>query len=229
MKKLFLFLALAFALIGKPYQAKDFSNLLKMRGFDDSLLKMHFTLYQGYVKNCNLVNELLGKLVQEGKARSYEFGALKRRFGWEFDGMRLHEYYFSNLGGDGKIFEHSLFDAIERDFGSMNKWHDDFVATGMIRGIGWVILYYDPVEKRLFNVWINEHDLGHLAGCELILVMDVWEHAYITQFGLDRRGYIRTFFQNVNWDLVAQRYEKATLSHSSNEQSPTIGRQPQQR
>lgn len=211
MKRLILCLLIFSALQAeyKPYKAKDFSHLLVMKDFKPSLLKMHFALYEGYVRNCNLVENLMNKLVRQGKASSYEFGALKRRFGWEFDGMRLHEYYFSNLGGNGKFKRHDLFKELKDTFGSLKQWKEDFKATGLIRGIGWVILYLDPVEGKLFNVWINEHDLGHLAGGAPLLVMDVWEHAYLTQFGLDRGKYIDTFFENIDWDIVIERYESA--------------------
>lgn len=192
------------------YQPKDFSHLLGMPGFTEDLLKMHFTLYGGYVKNTNLLIQLLHDYTLEGKDRDYPFQAIKRRFGWEFDGMRLHELYFGNLGGRKPLDRQAaLYRLIVRDFGSYDQWKDDFIATGMMRGIGWSILYFDPQADRLFNTWINEHDLGHLAGCELILVMDVWEHAYMPQFGLDRAKYIDVFFKNIAWDEVAARFHYA--------------------
>lgn len=192
------------------YQPKDFSHLIGMQGFSDHLLKMHFTLYHGYVKNTNLLIQLLHDYTLEGKSRDYPYQAIKRRFGWEFDGMRLHEYYFENLGGKKPLDRSfSLHQFLVRDFGSFEKWKEDFIATGMMRGIGWAILYFDPKADRLFNTWINEHDLGHLAGCDLILVMDVWEHAYMPQYGLDRAAYIEAFFKNIDWDEVYTRFHNA--------------------
>ena len=125
--------------------------------------------------------------------------------GWEFDGMRLHEYYFDNLGGTKKALDANdpLQQQMVADFGGYDQWKSDFVATGVIRGIGWVVTYMDPNQGRLVNVWINEHDLGHLAGATPLLVMDVFEHAYITQFGIDRPKYIEVFFNNINWDVIA--------------------------
>ncbi|NGX36977.1 MAG: Superoxide dismutase [Fe] [Chlamydiae bacterium] len=213
MKKIFLvfliFISASVVAVEKQpgeYEPKDFSHLIGMQGFSDSLLKMHFTLYHGYVKNTNL----LIRLIEE--SQGYTFGALQRRFGWEFDGMRLHEFYFENLGGK-KPFDHSsaLNKMLDRDFGSFKKWKEDFIATGLMRGIGWAILYFDPKADRLFNVWINEHDLGHLAGGDLILVMDVWEHAYITEYGLDRAKYIENFFKNIDWDAVSSRFHNAVI------------------
>ncbi|NGX40081.1 MAG: Superoxide dismutase [Fe] [Chlamydiae bacterium] len=194
------------------YEPKDFSYLIGTPGFDDSLLNMHFTLYKGYVKNTNLLITLLQSYAVAGKPFDYQYQALKRRFGWEFDGMRLHEFYFGNLGGKAPLGKSSaLYTMIVRDFGSYENWKRDYIATGMIRGIGWSILYFDPKADRLFNTWINEHDLGHLAGGDLILVMDVWEHAYITQYGLDRAKYIDVFFQNINWKVVAERFHNALI------------------
>lgn len=199
---LFLGMPFAFAEDVPSYSAKDYSYLLGMKGFEDSLLKMHFQLYQGYVKNANL---LLG-LLKETEPSSYAYGALKRRFSWEWDGMRLHELYFDNLGGDMPLDASSrLYQQLAENFGSYENWKKDFIDTGSIRGIGWAILYQDPVSGRLLNVWINEHDLGHLAGGIPLLIMDVFEHAYLTQFGLDRKKYIEVFFQNIDWSVVVKR------------------------
>ncbi len=189
------------------YQPKDYAYLFGMPGFSDALLKLHFQLYQGYVKNTNQLLLRLREMEQQDQASSLDYGALKRRLGWEFDGMRLHELYFENLGGKEPLDKSTaLSQRIFKDFGSYEAWRKSFVATGMMRGIGWVILYRDPQSGRLFNVWINEHDLGHLAGGEPLLVMDVFEHAYITQYGLDRGKYISAFFDNIDWAKVDKRY-----------------------
>jgi len=193
----------------QPYQSKDFSNLLGMPGFSDNALNTHFKLYQGYVKNTNLLITLLSQLTTEGKQSSPLFQELKRRFGWEFDGIRLHELYFSNLGGQGiKLDQNSpLYKRILNDFGTFDAWQKDFVDTGMIRGVGWVVLYQDPIEGRLINTWIGEHDIGHLAGGNPVLIMDVWEHAFMLDYGIDRKAYIKAFFDNINWNTVAQRFK----------------------
>ncbi len=192
--------------IDVDYVAKDYNHLLGMPGFQSELLKMHFQLYQGYVTNTNLLFKSLLNFPKEGALDIYSYGALKRRFGWEFDGMRLHEFYFDNLGGKASLKEDSSFyRALTLNFGSFDAWMSDFVSTAMMRGIGWVILCRDPKNDRLMNVWIAEHDLGHLAGAKPLLVLDVWEHAFITQFGLDRKSYIDAFFKNVNWDVVQAR------------------------
>ncbi len=191
------------------YIAKDYAYLYGMPGFSDALLKMHFQLYQGYVKNTNFLLVRMKEMEMQDKDQTYDYGALKRRLGWEWDGMRLHELYFDNLGGHEPLDKSApLFEKIVKDFGSYDAWKKNFIATGMIRGIGWVILYRDPQSGRLFNTWINEHDVGHLAGGDPLLVMDVFEHAYITQYGLDRAKYINAFFDNINWAKVSERYNE---------------------
>jgi superoxide dismutase, Fe-Mn family len=190
------------------YQAKNFDHLLgKIQGLDDALLKMHFKLYQGYVNNSNAVLQKLGELTEAGKNKTPEFAGLKRILGWEFDGMLLHELYFENLGGSKALDAGSpLYKKMVQDFGSFEAWKADFVATGLMRGIGWVVAYIEPKSGRLLNEWINEHDLGHLAGGTPILIMDVFEHAYITQFGLERNKYIDVFFNNINWEAPEKRF-----------------------
>jgi len=188
------------------YSAKDYSNLIGMEGFSETLLKNHFTLYQGYVTNTNKLADLLTAMLKEGKVGTPEYSELKRRFGFEFNGMRLHEYYFENLGGKAPLDKSgNLAKKVADAFGSYDAWEQDFKATGAMRGIGWTILYQDNVTGWLFNQWINEHEVGHLAGCIPILVMDVFEHAFITDYGLKRADYIEAFFKNINWGGVESR------------------------
>jgi Fe-Mn family superoxide dismutase len=177
-----------------------------MEGFSETLLKNHFTLYQGYVTNTNKVADKLAAMAAEGKFAEPEYAELKRRFGWEFNGMRLHELYFGNMGGtkpvnpDGKLGK-----ALAAAFGSIEAWEKDFRGTGAMRGIGWVVLFQDGASGALFNVWVNEHDLGHLAGCTPVLIMDVFEHAFMIDYGLKRADYIAAFFKNVSWDAAESR------------------------
>lgn len=206
----FLLLSIIFlnaTLLAVSYEAKDFSPLLgTLKGISDPLLKMHFTLYQGYVKNTNALQTTLESMRDGGQDQTIAYGALKRRFGWEYDGMVLHELYFENLSGKSSLPEQKsmLNQYLVRDFGSFENWRKDFLATGMIRGIGWVVLYQDS-QGLLHNIWIDEHNINHLAGGSPILVMDVWEHAYITEYGLDRKGYLDAFYSNINWAIVQSR------------------------
>jgi len=203
------------AWLPQGYLAKDYSMLIGMPGFSDDALNMHFTLYQGYVKNTNLLLEKLQKLSENGQQKTPEYSEMKRRLGWEFDGMRLHELYFENLGGKNQLATSTpLYQKIQNSFGSYDNWKEDFVGTGLMRGIGWSVLYQDPMSGALVNAWINEHDVGHLAGGTPLLIMDVFEHAYIPDYKLDRAKYIDAFFQNINWDAVNQRYHLANSQKS---------------
>lgn len=191
------------------YEQKNFDGLLGMEGFSETLLKNHFTLYGGYVANTNKAAELLAGMAKEGKAATPEYAEVKRRFGWEFNGMRLHEYYFSNLKKGGAAMGPALAKALAAEFGSAENWEKDFRATGAMRGIGWVVLYYDSAAKRLFNCWINEHDVGHLSGAAPIIVMDVFEHAYMTDYGLKKADYIAAFMKSIDWKEAEARFAKA--------------------
>lgn len=189
------------------YETKNYDHLLGIPGFSDDLLKNHFKLYEGYVTNFNKLNDTLKNLEKEGKFGTPEFAELNRRLGWEFNGMRLHELYFGNMTQNNKGLEETteLYKKITDEWGSINEWEKDFRSMGAMRGIGWVILYEDQEAKRLFNVWINEHDLGHLAGCKPLLVMDVFEHAFMLDYGIKRADYINSFMNAIDWVTVSKR------------------------
>jgi len=189
-----------------PYTAKDYSKLLGMAGFSETLLKNHFTLYQGYVANTNKVIDALDQMLKDGKTASPEYAELKRRLGWEFNGMRLHEYYFENMGGKAAPNNGgALAKALGDSFGSRENWEKDFRAVGAMRGIGWAALYRDKVGGKLMNFWINEHDVAHPAGCNPVLIMDVFEHAFMLDYGLKRADYIEAFFKNIDWAAAESR------------------------
>ena len=194
-----------------PYQPQDFSRLLGTAGFSDTILNNHFTLYQGYVTNVNKLSDSLKALSESDKANTPEYAEMKRRFGWEWNGFRLHEYYFGNMikGGSERPTDSPLAKTLTEQFSSMDAWEKDFRATAAMRGIGWTILYYDPIEKKLFNQWINEHDLGHLAGAKILLAIDVFEHAYMIDYGLKRTDYIEAFMASVDWRIVEERFVSA--------------------
>lgn len=188
------------------YQAQDYSDLLGMQGFSDTLLKNHFTLYNGYIKNTNQIIESLTRSVAAGQADTTEYAGLKRRLGWETDGMHLHELYFENLGGQGALGLGSpLVERLEKDFGSYEAWEEDFKATASMRGVGWSILYQDNINGTLNNFWIDEHHVGHPADRTPLLVLDAWEHSYMLDYGLKRTEYIENFFKNIDWTVVVTR------------------------
>ena len=192
------------------YEIKNFDSLLGLPGFSENLLKNHFTLYQGYVNNFNKLNDLLVALEKSDKFGTPEYAELNRRFGWEFNGMRLHEYYFENLSKNPAVFDDSmkLAELINAEFGSFDLFQKDFKAMAAMRGIGWVVLYLDREANRVFNVWINEHDAGHFSGCIPLLVMDVFEHSYMLDYGIKKADYIEAFFRAIDWRVVENRLLK---------------------
>lgn len=192
------------------YEAKNFEELIGMDGFSEKLLKDHFTLYQGYVTNFNKLDQALQVMEKEGKFGTPEYAELNRRLGWEFNGMRLHELYFGNLTktSSSQTADGALASAIIKEFGSLEMWDQDFRSMGAMRGIGWVVLYQDVSAQRLFNVWVNEHDQGHFAGANPLIVMDVFEHSYITDYGINRKSYIEKFMTNLNWNAIEERFVK---------------------
>jgi len=194
------------------YKARQF-NLSGLNGISDQTLEVHFKLYEGYVKETNKLTEKIQEFIQDGKVDQEEMPAyseLTRRLGFEYNGMVLHEYYFDNLkkgGGSGDPQQTlKFYKEAETSFGSYDIWKADFVGIGKMRGVGWAICYQNPANGRLSNHWISLHEVGNVAGFDPILVMDVWEHAYLLDYKpADRPKYIEAFFSNINWDLVESR------------------------
>jgi len=186
------------------YEIKKFDHLIGVEGFSEKMLKNHLTLYEGYVNNVNKISELL----KSKEAGNPEYAELRRRFGWEWNGMRLHELYFENIIKGGLELDNNseLYKKIAKDFGSFENWMKEFKGIGTMRGIGWAILYYDKNADELFNTWINEHDAGHLAGAVPILVMDVFEHAYMTDYEIKKADYIESFIKIIDWSVASSRF-----------------------
>ena len=198
------------------YKAREF-NLSGLNGISDETLEMHFKLYEGYVKETNKLNEAIMKFIEDGNVDQEEMPAyseLTRRLGFEYNGMVLHEYYFDNLksgGGPGDPAGTEQFaKAAAASFGSYEIWKADFVGIGKMRGVGWAICYQNPANGRLSNHWITLHETGNIAGFDPVLVMDVWEHAYLLDYKpAERPKYIEAFFSNIDWALVEKRLQKA--------------------
>lgn len=189
------------------YSPQTFDHLLGTPGFSDKALQTHFTLYQGYVTNTNKLTDELKKLIDADQAATPAFAEMKRRFGWEFNGMRLHELYFGNMVNGGKQLASgsALHNKIEKNFGTFDHWQKEFQATGSMRGIGWAILYHDTLADKLFNAWVNEHDAGHFAGATPVLIMDVFEHAFFLDYGTKRADYIAAFMKAIDWSKAEER------------------------
>jgi superoxide dismutase, Fe-Mn family len=198
----------------EAYRPRTWPGLRGLHGISDHTLEVHFGLYEGYVKNTNLLNEQIAEIVDAGKAggANLEFAELTRRLSFESNGMRLHEYYFDNLtaSASGRPSSGALHEALRATFGDVDKWQSDFAAVGAMRGVGWAIAYQDPTTGRILNVWVTLHEEGTLAGFVPILVMDVWEHAFMFDYKPSERGkYIEAFFANVDWKRAEDRLRPA--------------------
>ncbi|HEY7183160.1 MAG TPA: Fe-Mn family superoxide dismutase [Blastocatellia bacterium] len=199
------------------YKAQTF-DLSGLTGISDATLAMHFKLYEGYVSNTNLLNEQIAELSKREitPKEMPAFSELTRRLGFEYNGMVLHEWYFGNMtkGGSGDPDKSSAFHkAAEASFGSYENWKKNFVATGKMRGVGWAATYLDPVAGKLSNHWINLHETGNVAGFVPVLIMDVWEHAFIRDYApADRPKYIEAFFSNIDWAALNERLAKGVVT-----------------
>ena len=202
------------------YQAKQF-NLSGLTGISDKTLEMHFKLYEGYVKETNNLTERIAAIIADGVVDQEEMPAyseLTRRLGFEYNGMVLHEYYFGNMKqhGSGDPERSTAFHkAAEASFGSYDIWKTDFVGIGKMRGVGWAICYENPANGRLSNHWITLHETGNVAGFNPVLVMDVWEHAFLLDYKpAERPKYIDAFFSNIDWSAVEGRLQKGSTATS---------------
>ena len=204
------------------YQAKQF-DLSGLNGISDQTLEMHFKLYEGYVKETNNLTERISRFLEDGKVDQDEMPAyseLTRRLGFEYNGMVLHEYYFGNMKKGSTTIEPEknsrIYKAAEESFGSYDIWKADFVGVGKMRGVGWAICYENPANGRLSNHWITLHEVGNVSGFNPVLVMDVWEHAFLLDYKpAERPKYIEAFFSNIDWDATEGRLTATAGSTAS--------------
>jgi superoxide dismutase, Fe-Mn family len=191
------------------YDVKQF-NIPELKGLSSKQVEEHLKLYAGYVKHVNLARELIHDHESRDKEKyAYIISELRRRFSFEFNGMRMHEYYFEGFeGGFVKQKNDSPLASVLSDkYESMEKWNEHFRTVGMTRGIGWAVLYFDPVAKTPHVTWVGDHELGTLAGLPVLIAMDMWEHAFMVDYTPGEKGvYINAFFNNLNWNVVEQRF-----------------------
>jgi Fe-Mn family superoxide dismutase len=193
------------------YQEKKF-NLPELKGISIKNIEEHLKLYAGYVKNTNLILSKIAELSKDETANAYVLGELQRRFGFEFNGMRNHEYYFKSLEGGFKAMsdKSKLKIAIEKEWGSVNAWLTRFKSVAMTRGIGWAVLYYDNLENRLLNAWVDEQHIGQLNGIEPVIMLDMWEHAFVYDYPTsEKKKYVEAFFDNLNWEVIENNFYKS--------------------
>lgn len=189
----------------KPYEAKTFS-LGALDGISETQIAEHLKLYAGYVKNTNALLEKIDTHKKNAEAMAHELSELVRRIGFEFNGMRLHEYYFSQFEkSDGS--KDALKKEIETQYGSFDLWKNQISAMAVMRGIGWVLLVEDETNGNLLSIWVSDHELGQLGGQKILFALDVWEHAYTVDYKpTERAKYVEAFWKNVNWQKAEERY-----------------------
>jgi superoxide dismutase, Fe-Mn family len=205
----------------KKYRVKSF-DLHDLSGISDRTLEMHVSLYEGYVKATNDLMEEISELRQDGGIDQEEMPAyseLTRRMGFEYNGMVLHEYYFGNMRREASAKpagDSAFIRRAEKSFGGYDQWKTDFVSIGKMRGVGWAICYQDPSDGHLTNHWTSLHEHGNVAGFVPVLVMDVWEHAFLLDYAPSKRGdYIDAFFANIDWKAVDFRMRSDAIPRSS--------------
>ncbi len=195
----------------KTFTTKTF-NITKLKGISDENVADHLKLYAGYVNNANLILKKIEELSAEPEKNAYELAEVQRRFGFEYDGIRNHEIYFELLSNGAKEInkDGELYKAIEETWGSFDKWLARFKAIAMSRGIGWAMLYFDKKENFLMNAYVGDHELGQLSGCAPVIALDLWEHAYISDYAPGgKKDYVEDFFFNLNWEAVEKNFKDA--------------------
>jgi Fe-Mn family superoxide dismutase len=189
------------------YQVKDFSHLQNIGKISNSAMELHLKLYAGYVANINSIEDKLAKIGGNVADNLQEFNELHRRYGWEYNGMKLHEIFFGNLTNKETTanMELTLIKKIVETWGSFEAWKTEFYHIAKMRGFGWTILS-ECDDGKLLNTWVNEHDVGVPANCKILLAADMLEHAYISDFGTDRVSYLDSLFGHVDWEKVSGNY-----------------------
>ena len=186
-------------------------NLPVLDGLSEKQIKVHIGLYEGYVKHVNLLREQITDLTVLDKEKyAYAIMETRRRLGFEFNGMRMHEYFFTQLEGGAQALnrESNLAQAVSEKYESVENFIGHFTSVGMSRGIGWSVLYNDPAHNTVHTAWVADHELGQLGGLSIILAMDMWEHAFMVDYvPAEKKNYIEAFLKNVNWSIVEKRFE----------------------
>jgi Fe-Mn family superoxide dismutase len=191
------------------YEPKKF-DLPKLEGISERSIEEHIGLYEGYVKNFNAMSSLLGEYAKDSEKNAHALAELIRRRSFEFGGMRLHEYYFPQFEGGPKALnsEGALAKQLEKEYHKVEYFMEYFKAIAKMRGPGWAVLYWDAFGQQFLAGFSGEQHQGHFVTLPIVLALDVWEHAFLLDYGAQGKGkYIDVFFKNLNWGLIEQRFE----------------------
>lgn len=191
------------------YTPKKFT-FRTLDGISERQLDIHLKLYEGYVKHVNVLNEKLAELMHDSEKNAYALAEVKRRLGFEWNGMRMHEHYFSQWEGAPAPIAGPLADALAKQYGSVDAWQARFKGVSLMRGVGWATLSWDPAGKQFVNHFVADHELGQLNGLTTILALDMWEHAFMVDYvPAEKSKYVDAFFKNLNGGVVSQRFTAA--------------------
>lgn len=193
----------------KHYTERTF-DFHDLSGISEKTMQVHLGLYAGYVKNTNEIIDLVDSM-KDDESKRYALLEARRRFSFEFGGMRNHEYFFEQFTGGTQDLdrESALAKQMEKDFGSVDAWKENFKGLTKMRGIGFAILYYDREAERLVNSWVDEQHLGHLNSAQFIFGVDLWEHAFMLDYAPSEKGsYVDAVFENTNFRIAEERFKK---------------------
>lgn len=196
--------------MAENWQAKDKLKPGGLDGISDKQIEYHFeTHYKGYVNKLNEIWEKLPNADRSKANQNYsEFRELKLEETFNYDGALLHEIYFGALSKDHTPVPDSFKKQVEKDFGSYDKWVEDFKATG-VAFRGWSLCVFDLNTGKLRNIGADVHNTNGIWNAIVVLALDVYEHAYYVDYGPKRSPYLDAFLKNVKWSDVEQKLEKA--------------------
>lgn len=190
------------------YEEKKF-DIPALDGISQKSVEEHLGLYSGYVKNFNAISAQLPEYAKDAEKNSHAIAELVRRRSFEFGGMRLHELYFTQFEGGAKALSPAgaLAKQIEKEYMKVEHLVGYLTAIAKMRGPGWALLYWDPVAKQFLTGFSGEQHQGHFVTLPVLLALDVWEHAYLLDYGAQGKAkYIDAFFKNLNWSVIQERF-----------------------
>ncbi|MDR2940606.1 MAG: superoxide dismutase [Clostridiales bacterium] len=179
------------------------------KAISEKAFSEHFELYKGYVNKFNAItNELSAEYnTQDANSTYSKFRALKKGESYALDGAVLHELYFQAMTASETRPLPKTIDIISKSFGSFSNFVDDFINTAK-SARGWVIFSLDQRTGTFRNFLLDSHDNGIVLMAFPIIVIDMYEHAYFLDYGINKEAYIRSFMKSINWDLVEKQIKK---------------------
>lgn len=195
----------------KLIQPKNF-NFSNIKGISMNQLQQHYMLYKGYVSSYNKITSILNDKETLTTGTTYsEARSLSLGETYSLNGIKLHQYYFENMGSVQNHPFGLVYKWITKDYGSFSQWKKRFTEMALsVRG--WVVYSYDPIDSRTHIIGQDGHDVGSIWNASPLLVLDVYEHAYMIDFGINRKAYIEVFYQNINWEVVNNRAVEAMIT-----------------